>query len=231
MDFSDKPFPTKRECSIQINALSPQPPAFKVPFPHLPTGLFIYFTDFVLILLHHPIHTGQGKGSSIIPILMAKLTTQILQFCCIFILLFPMLLPASSPADLVQTECLSVPSSQFSNSLLSTIDVVRQVMAIFSPFSKLLGDFRLSTAISDCLDLLDSSADQLSWSLSATQNPKGTPLFTLPHPHRILINLHINSLPPKPIHLYIALLNFALLYIVGLVSSRGYCRFCCRWTY
>ncbi|XP_038905308.1 pectinesterase/pectinesterase inhibitor PPE8B-like [Benincasa hispida] len=103
---------------------------------------------------------------------MAKLTTKPLQFCCFFfILLFP-ILPATSSVDLVQTECLKVPFSQFSNSLLSTIDGVRQVMTIFSPFTKLLGDLRLSTAISDCLDLLDSSVDQLSWSLSATQNPK-----------------------------------------------------------
>lgn len=84
------------------------------------------------------------------------------------------MLSATSPPDLVKIECLTVPASQFSNSILSTIDVVQQVIAIFSPFTKLLGDLRLSTAVSDCLDLLDSSADQLSWSLSATQNPKGT---------------------------------------------------------
>ncbi|PPS06288.1 hypothetical protein GOBAR_AA14353 [Gossypium barbadense] len=38
---------------------------------------------------------------------------------------------------------------------------------------RFFGDFRLSNAISDCLDLLDISADQLSWSLSASQNPNG----------------------------------------------------------
>lgn len=215
MDFHTNPSPQNVNVAFKSTRYLPNPLPLK--FLSLTFQLDSSFTSpiFVLILLHHPIHTGQAKGSSIIPILMAKLTTQTLQFCCLLILLFPMLLPASSPPDLVQTECLSVPSSQFSNSLLSTIDVVRQVMAIFSPFSKLLGDFRLSTAISDCLDLLDSSADQLSWSLSATQNPKGTPLFTIPHPHRILINLHINSLPPKPIHLYVALSNFALICVVG----------------
>ncbi|KGN55582.1 pectinesterase/pectinesterase inhibitor PPE8B-like [Cucumis sativus] len=172
MDFHTNPSPQNVNVAFKSTRYLPNPLPLK--FLSLTFQLDSSFTSpiFVLILLHHPIHTGQAKGSSIIPILMAKLTTQTLQFCCLLILLFPMLLPASSPPDLVQTECLSVPSSQFSNSLLSTIDVVRQVMAIFSPFSKLLGDFRLSTAISDCLDLLDSSADQLSWSLSATQNPK-----------------------------------------------------------
>lgn len=101
---------------------------------------------------------------------MAESTTKHLQF--FLFILFPIAL-AASPADLAHTQCLKVSSSEFSSSIVSAIDVVRQVAAIFSPFAKLLGDSRLATAISDCLDLLDSSADQLDWSLSAARNPTG----------------------------------------------------------
>lgn len=81
-----------------------------------------------------------------------------------------------------QSECLRVTRSEFNNSIKTTIDAIKKVISILSRFGKALGDFRLSNAVSDCLDLLDSSADELSWSLSAIQNPKGTlnPLiFTL----------------------------------------------------
>lgn len=74
---------------------------------------------------------------------------------------------------LVQSECLMVPTSEFAGSLKSTIDTVRQVTSIVSKFTSFLGDFRLSNAISDCLDLLDLSADELDWTLSAAQKPAG----------------------------------------------------------
>ncbi|GMI97885.1 hypothetical protein like AT3G43270 [Hibiscus trionum] len=63
--------------------------------------------------------------------------------------------------------------AEFAGALRTTIDAVRQVVPVVSQFGNLFGDFRLSNAISDCLDLLDFSADQLSWSLSASQNPTG----------------------------------------------------------
>lgn len=53
------------------------------------------------------------------------------------------------------------------------------VASILSQFAQAIGDFRLANAISDCLDLLDFSSDELSWSLSASQNPKGTPSYTV----------------------------------------------------
>ncbi|KAJ0487877.1 putative pectinesterase [Helianthus annuus] len=57
---------------------------------------------------------------------------------------------------------------QFVESVRSTIELVRQVISIVSRFSDVLGggDFRASNAIADCLDLLDFSADQLTWTLS-----------------------------------------------------------------
>ncbi|KAK4769501.1 hypothetical protein SAY86_027651 [Trapa natans] len=74
--------------------------------------------------------------------------------------------------DLLQSQCLAVPAPQFLSSIQSTINVVRKVMGTVSHFGSVFGDFRLSIAISDCLDLLDFSTDELSWAASATQNPK-----------------------------------------------------------
>lgn len=79
----------------------------------------------------------------------------------------------SCEPDLFQSECLMVPASEFVSSLKSTIDTVRQVTSVVSKFSNLFGDFRLTNAVSDCLDLLDLSSDELGWTLSASQNPNG----------------------------------------------------------
>lgn len=85
-------------------------------------------------------------------------------------------------SDYLQSECLYVPASSFMSSLKTTMDAIRQVTPVISQFARLLGDFRLSNAVSDCLDLLDISADELDWSLSASQNPNGkakSPLFLI----------------------------------------------------
>lgn len=74
---------------------------------------------------------------------------------------------------LVQSECLKVPIPEFVGSVKSTIDTVRKVTSIVSKFNNFLADFRLSNAISDCLDLLDLSADELDWTLSASQKSTG----------------------------------------------------------
>ncbi|KAL4386016.1 hypothetical protein GQ457_09G012300 [Hibiscus cannabinus] len=62
---------------------------------------------------------------------------------------------AGSSNDFLGAECLTVPAAEFAGSLRTTIDAVRKVTPIFSPFGNLFCDFRLSNAISDCLDLLD----------------------------------------------------------------------------
>ncbi|KAI3802814.1 hypothetical protein L1987_30957 [Smallanthus sonchifolius] len=65
--------------------------------------------------------------------------------------------------------------SEFVDSVKSTIETVRDVISIVSRFSGPIGgDFRLSNAIADCLDLLDFSADELTWTLSASQKPTTT---------------------------------------------------------
>lgn len=75
--------------------------------------------------------------------------------------------------DLLSSECLKVPSSEFVDTVKTTIGAVQKVATNISPFVNAFGDLRLSNAISDCLDLLDLSVDQLSWAVSAIQNPKG----------------------------------------------------------
>lgn len=80
---------------------------------------------------------------------------------------------ATSRSDFIDNECLKVPISQFIGSLKSTIDIIQDVTSTISTFGNFFGDFRLSNAISDCLDLLDFSADELSWTMSASENPRG----------------------------------------------------------
>lgn len=77
--------------------------------------------------------------------------------------------------NFVQSQCLNVPASEFVGSVRSTVEAVEQVMSIVSKISGIFGDDRrLSTAISDCLDLLDFSMDELSMTLSVSQKSKGT---------------------------------------------------------
>ncbi|OAY54171.1 pectinesterase/pectinesterase inhibitor PPE8B [Manihot esculenta] len=78
-----------------------------------------------------------------------------------------------SRSDYLQNECLKVPISEFVGSARTTIVLIRNVASTISKFGNFLGNFRLTNAIADCLDLLDFSADELSWSMSASQNPKG----------------------------------------------------------
>jgi pectinesterase len=58
------------------------------------------------------------------------------------------------------------------STLRETLDAVRDVASIISAFPAVggilgAGDLRLTSAVADCLDLLDLSADELSWSMSA----------------------------------------------------------------
>ncbi|KAK6944612.1 Pectinesterase inhibitor domain [Dillenia turbinata] len=81
--------------------------------------------------------------------------------------------PCLAQADFIDIECLTVPSSVFANSIKATLDMVSKVTSIVAPFANTFGDRLLANAINDCLDLLDFDDEELSWSLSATQNPNG----------------------------------------------------------
>ena len=104
---------------------------------------------------------------------MSKIST-----LSLFFLLLSFFLPvctahASSVTDDLQSNRLKVPVNQFVGSLMTTLDIIRDVTSIISNFGNVFGDNRLTNAITDCLDLLDFSADELSWSMSASQNPNG----------------------------------------------------------
>ncbi|XP_061997002.1 pectinesterase/pectinesterase inhibitor PPE8B-like [Rosa rugosa] len=95
------------------------------------------------------------------------------KFLLVLVLLSFPFIHCENITNTIQSECLKVPNSEFAGSIVNTIDVMQQVVSILSSVAKGFGDFRLSNAIDDCLDLMDSSADELSWTLSATQNQNG----------------------------------------------------------
>ncbi|KAL9224630.1 hypothetical protein vseg_000648 [Gypsophila vaccaria] len=80
---------------------------------------------------------------------------------------------APSDDEVLGMECLNVPTSVFSEMLKDTIDGVVKVASLVNKFSGVFGEFRDANALSDCLDLLDLSADELSWTLSSSQHGKG----------------------------------------------------------
>lgn len=92
-------------------------------------------------------------------------------FCCLFFL--ALCSPLTAATDFAGSACLGVSPTQFAGSLTQVITAIKQLASILSRFSMPFADFRLATAIADCLDLFDISSDVLSWALSASQNPKG----------------------------------------------------------
>lgn len=97
-----------------------------------------------------------------------RLTVAITTF--LFLALFT---PLTARTDFVGSACLKVSPTQFVGSVTHVITALQQVSSILSRFSSHFPDFRLATAVADCLDLFDLSSDILSWALSATQNPNG----------------------------------------------------------
>ncbi|RZC85859.1 hypothetical protein C5167_026520 [Papaver somniferum] len=70
--------------------------------------------------------------------------------------------------------CSGNPSSnELLASLTTSIEQIKTVTTLVAGFINQFDDFRLTNAVNDCIDLLDFSADELSWSASATQNPHG----------------------------------------------------------
>ncbi|VFQ83691.1 unnamed protein product [Cuscuta campestris] len=77
-----------------------------------------------------------------------------------------------------ESKCLKVPAAEFVKSVKSTMDSIRNVNSTVARIASGVqnsGDFRLSTAVSDCQDLLDLSADELSWTVHGKgDNRSGT---------------------------------------------------------
>ncbi|XP_010917364.1 pectinesterase [Elaeis guineensis] len=85
-------------------------------------------------------------------------------------LLLLFLSPALSLTNSTSLGSSFAPSSSFLSTLSSTLDEIQRLISVISTFSGVLGgDLRLSSAISDCLDLLDLSSDELSLTISASQ--------------------------------------------------------------
>ncbi|KAF3544790.1 hypothetical protein DY000_02010080 [Brassica cretica] len=88
-------------------------------------------------------------------------------------LIFLMLCLCVSSEESMPYDYLKVPASEFVSSINTIVEVIRQMSSILSRFADFSGDRRLQNAVSDCLDLLDVSSDELSWSASASENPHG----------------------------------------------------------
>ncbi|KAF1870417.1 hypothetical protein Lal_00003623 [Lupinus albus] len=77
----------------------------------------------------------------------------------------------------VGVECLMVSPSEFVGSLRTSVYVLENIISNLSNFTYYstngLSQCESSNAISDCMELLDLSSDQLSLSISAIQSPKG----------------------------------------------------------
>ncbi|KAI3833620.1 hypothetical protein MKX03_010664 [Papaver bracteatum] len=70
----------------------------------------------------------------------------------------------------LQKECLTTPTSVFLKSVRLAIEEVEKVTSIVSKFTGAFShNFRLSHAVTDCLDLLDFTAEELSWTLNSAQ--------------------------------------------------------------
>ncbi|CAN8268357.1 unnamed protein product [Cochlearia groenlandica] len=106
---------------------------------------------------------------------MAKL----LQECSLVFFFFAMLSLCSSnkvdfsSTNYVQIKCLKVPPLEFAGAANTAVDAVRKAVAIVSKFDKKVGKSRVANAIFDCVDLLDSASEELSWIISASQDPNG----------------------------------------------------------
>ncbi|XP_027331367.1 pectinesterase/pectinesterase inhibitor PPE8B-like [Abrus precatorius] len=100
-------------------------------------------------------------------------TSHTLTFTFLIFLLLPLCTPLGANTDFSGSACLKVSPTHFGGSVREVISALQEISSILSRFSHGFGNFRLSNAVTDCLDLLDFSSDVLSWSLSATENPKG----------------------------------------------------------
>ncbi|CAJ1940608.1 unnamed protein product [Sphenostylis stenocarpa] len=96
-----------------------------------------------------------------------------LAFSFSFLFFLALCTPLTAATGFAGSACLSVSASRFAGSITQVITAIEKLSSILSRFSTRFADFRLATAIADCLDLLDLSSDVLSWALSASQNPKG----------------------------------------------------------
>ncbi|CAL9748287.1 unnamed protein product [Musa acuminata subsp. burmannicoides] len=90
-----------------------------------------------------------------------------------FLLLFLLLLLSASCSGSSSSSSSFVPSTTFSSNLRFAFSEIQKLTSLISHSSGVLGgNLRLSSAIHDCLDLLDFSADELTWTLSVVNDQR-----------------------------------------------------------
>ncbi|XP_047182694.1 pectinesterase/pectinesterase inhibitor PPE8B-like [Vigna umbellata] len=78
------------------------------------------------------------------------------------------------PCDLAILHTLKVSPSEFVSSVRKVGDVLQNVTSTLkSEFSNVKSEFPRSDAVVACLELLDLSVDELSWSISTVESPQG----------------------------------------------------------
>ncbi|RLN04870.1 pectinesterase-like [Panicum miliaceum] len=110
---------------------------------------------------------------------MASASPRLLTISLLLLLVLPVTNahPVTTPSPAAKAREAGI-STGLVSTLRETLDAIRSVAGIISafPIGGILGggDLRLSSAVADCLDLLDLSSDELSWSMSATSpSPAG----------------------------------------------------------
>lgn len=101
-------------------------------------------------------------------------TKTLFKFIFFFLILSLPYFTASASNDFNGPLLLKTSPIQFVNSAKKVITNLQQVTAILSRFNVNAAQPRVSNAISDCLDLVDLSVENIHWSISAIQNPNGT---------------------------------------------------------
>ncbi|XP_074569907.1 pectinesterase-like [Curcuma longa] len=103
-------------------------------------------------------------------------------FTPLLLLLLLLLLPQAFSSDAATTSSKNrssvskaaasssfVPSASFVSTLQSTLGQIKDVLSLLTSIPGVF-DQRLSAAITDCVDLLDLSSDELSWALSSSSS-------------------------------------------------------------
>lgn len=77
-----------------------------------------------------------------------------------------------------QASSYFVPSPSFVSALKSALEQISKLTSLVSSFARHAGSGRLSFAVDDCLDLLDLSFDELTWTLSGGGEGKPSDLHS-----------------------------------------------------
>ncbi|KAL4178893.1 hypothetical protein AMTRI_Chr13g84480 [Amborella trichopoda] len=91
------------------------------------------------------------------------------------LLIIPSLSLSKTPCELhgscdPEPDCTTSQLDTFATTLKTTLSEIQKALSLLSKFTEFIPNFRQRTAIQDCVDLLDLSSDELTWTLSQTPN-------------------------------------------------------------